>query len=291
MVRSRRLLALAGAATATSLAACSLLTGLDADYKLQGSDDVEAGRDGDIGDDGGRDAAKDTSVVPDGATDAGADARFCANHQSDLGLVFCCDFETDTSCAWTDSEKTGGTVADEDGVGRFGSRGLRANVVNAPASLYMHREIGAPFNTMAKHELSFAFAVKKKSSLYGATLGALGFGKPFKVIGVSVYTAPGKDGIDISDPPGMMTGTTEYVEPNEWRRATITMSRADGGPCTTSIKVTKAGQTAVSEVDSRIGYDGGAGLPEILVGAFFTSPEKDGGVETVIDDILFVQTK
>ncbi len=291
MARPRRILVVGAAVTATALAACSLLTGLDADYKIQASADVEAGPDGKVGDDGGRDAADDTTNLPDGALDGGADARFCANHRGDPGLVFCCDFESETDCAWNESEKTGGTLADEDGIGRFGSRGLHATVATPPASLYLHRELGAAFNAMGKHELSFAFAVKKKSTLYGATLGALGFGKPFKVIGVSVYAAPGKDGIDISDPPGTLTGTTEYVEPNEWRRATITMTRPDGGPCTTSIKVTKAGQTAESEVDSRTGYDGGAGLPQLLVGAFFTSGEKDGGVETVIDDILFVQTK
>ena len=291
MTRTRRILAFGAAVSATALAACSLLTGLDADYKLQGGGEVEAGRDGDVGDDGGRDAATDTNVGPDGALDGGADARFCANHQGDPGVVYCCDFESETDCAWNDSEKTGGTLADEDGVGRFGSRGLHAAVTNAPASLYMHREVGAAFNTMGTHELSFAFTVKTKSTLYGAALGALGFGKPLKVIGVSVYKAPGKDGIDISDPPGTLTGSTESVEPNEWRRATITMSRPDGGPTTTSIRVTKAGSTSETEVDSRTGYDGGAGLPELLVGAFFTSAEMDGGVETVIDDILFVQTK
>jgi len=133
--------------------------------------------------------------------------------------------------------------------------------------------------------------VKTKSSLYGAELGALGFGLPLKVIGVSVYQAAGKDAIDVSDPPGMLTGSRELVAKGEWRRATITMDRADGGPCTTTIKVTGESGTTQTEVDSRIGYDGGAALPQVLVGAFFTSPEADGGVETVIDDVLFTQTK
>lgn len=292
MARPRRILALAAAAGAgAALAACSLLAGLDADYTLQASAGAEGGRDGDGPPDGGFDTSADTSVTPDGPLDAGADARFCANHRSDPGLVYCCDFEPETDCAWNASEATGGTIADKDGIGRLGSRGLHATVAKPPASLYLRRERGAAFNAMSKHELSFAFAVKTKSSLYGAALGALGFGLPLKVIGVSVYKATGKDGIDVSDPPGTLTGSSEYVEQNEWRRATITMIRTDGGPTTTSIKVTKAGQTSETEVDSRVGYDGGAGLPEILVGAFFTSPEQDGGVETVIDDILFIQTK
>jgi len=284
MARARRVLAPVAAVTATALVACSVLTGLDANYKLQESE-------GGSGRDSTAEAESETSLLPDGARDAGADGRFCANHLADPGLVYCCDFEPDTNCAWNVSETTGGTIADQDGVGRFGSRGLHATVMKPPASLYLRRELGAAFDARSVHELSFAFAVKTKSSLYGATLGALGFGLPLKVVGVSVYAAPGKDGIDISDPPGRLTGSTEYVEPKEWRRATITMIRADGGPSTTRIRVTKADQTAETEVESLSGYDGGASLPELLVGAFFTSPEKDGAVETLIDDILFTQTK
>lgn len=294
MARPRRGLALAAAVTATALAACSLLTGLDADYKLQPGGEVEGGRDGDMPPDSAVDTGADTSSDRDGGRDATTDARFCERHRGDPGLAFCCDFEVaEGQCTWTGEEKTNGTFAEEDGVGRYGSRGLHATVTKGPASTYVRSELAAPvpFNSIAKHVLSFAFAVRTKSSLYGAAIGALGVsGSPFKVTGVSVYQATGKDAIDVSDPPGMLTGTRELVAVGEWRRATITMLRNDAGVYTTTTMVdSELGIPTL--VDSRGGFDGAAGVTEILFGAFFTSGETTGRVETSIDDILLTQTK
>jgi hypothetical protein len=294
MARPRRILALAAAVTATALAACSLLTGLDADYKLQANSEAEGGRDGEVPPDGNGETGADTSVGFDGGRDATTDARFCEQHRADPGLAFCCDFETAAGkCPWAGEEKTNGTFAEEDGVGRYGSRGLHATVTRGPASAYVRSELAAPvaFNSIEKHVLSFAFAVKTKSTLYGAAIGALGFnGTPFKVTGVSVYQAAGKDAIDVSDPPGMLGGTKESVALGEWRRATITMLRNDAGVYTTTTMV-ESEVGIPSQVDSRGGFDGGAGMTEILFGAFFTSSETGGRVETVIDDILLTQTK
>ncbi|HSO40529.1 MAG TPA: hypothetical protein VLT33_48715 [Labilithrix sp.] len=290
MARPLRLLAVTAATLATGLAACSLITGLDADYKLQAV--VEGGRDSDVEPDTGLDARADTSPLLDGGGDTSADARYCERYGDAANVVYCCDFETAAGgCTWDGDEKTNGTLVEEDGVGNNGSRGLHATVLKGPASLYLRRELPA-FNGFSKHELSFAFTVKTKSSLYGATLGALGLGPTptLKLIGVSVYKASPKDGIDISDPPGSLTGSSEFVDKGDWRRATITMQRAGAGPYTTTVVVTSKTGT-LTQVDSRLGFDGGAGPTEILVGAFFTSPEPDGGVETVIDDVLVTQTK
>ena len=49
-------------------------------------------------------------------------------------------------------------------------------------------------------------------------------------VGVSVYKADPKDGIDVSDPPGSLAGSSEFVDGGEWRQAKIVMDRgADAG--------------------------------------------------------------
>jgi len=293
--RSAGVLAVASTLAAT-LVACSLLNGLDADYRPQ-STSGEGGRDGDVDPDGNAiDARNDTDLPADGGVDSASDARFCDLNGDAANVVYCWDFEENTAGSprfgWDDFESTSGSYAVEDNVGANNSRGLHA-IVTKPAlsgKAYLRKQIPGPFNGVVRHELSFAFSVKTKSSLYTASLGALGFGAPLKFMGVSVYKG-NPDGIDVGDPPGGLAGTVETVLPGQWRRATIAMERAGAGtPYTTTISVTSASGTS-TQVDQRTGFDGGVAPTEILVGAFFTSNDPDGGVETVIDDVLLKQTK
>lgn len=292
-LRSARILALGAGALAAALAACSLLTGLDADYKSRAAPGDEGGTDGDATSDGaGRGDARDDTGPGDGG--AGGSGRFCDLNGDAAGVVYCCDFE-DNSCLWDVDEQTLGSFKIEPNIGANGSSALRATIVKPGGSVFRSRRLPTgPFNGFRRHEFSFAFSLKTKSSLSTADLGAVGFGtlNPFtlKYVGVAVYKGATQDLIDISSPPGL-NGTHEQVSVGDWRRATIAMDRGTvpTAPYVTTVTVTSAAGT-LTQVDM-VAFDGGAADTQILVGAFFTSVDPDGGVETVIDDILLKQTK
>jgi hypothetical protein len=293
--RSTRILALGAGAFATVLAACSLLNGLDADYRLQSAVSGEGGNDG--ADGNIVDGKSDTNVPIDGGPDGPNIARFCEAKGDAGDVTFCCDWEPGTECKWDTDEESNGTLErSAEDAGRNHSRGLRATVSKpAPSGrVFIRRTIPEKsFNDYAVHTLRFAFSVQQKSSLYTATLGALGFSftPNAKLTGVSVYGESSTDKIDVSDPPGTLGGSMETVKDGEWRVAEVKMVRQSPGSYKATISVSASTtDDTLRLVDERT-FLGGAAATEVLVGAFFTSSEPDGGVVTAIDDVLLTQSK
>jgi hypothetical protein len=301
-----RVLALVALGAAVS--ACTAIAGLTDDYHLAGDaggvgpgsegggGDGNVDKDGALpdgfvpGQDGGADAPID-QVVPEGGT-------FCDQYGSALNVKYCDDFELTTSgpkWGWDDFTTSSATIVRENGIGAGGSAALRATVTSAPAggsSAYLRKQMAPdPFTSFLTQELSFSFSVSKKSTTYGATIGAIGYGASLKYIGVNVFMAVPDDGIDISDPPGFLSSPYQTAHLGDWHRAIITMTRTATNVYSSTVEVTKVGTTgATLMVDGpRAGFAGGTPPTEILVGAFFTSPS--GGVEIIIDDVLLKQTK
>lgn len=286
-----------------AMSACTAIAGLTDEYRLAdgggsagegGSADGNVDKDGALpdgfvpGTDGGADALPDQLV----ATDAG----FCQQYGAATDVTYCDDFELATSgpkWGWDDFTTTGATLARETGIGVKGSAALHAVVANAPdggSSAYLRKEVGAAqFNSFRSQELSFSISVKKKSTLYGATVGALGHGASLQYIGASVYTAVPNDGIDVSDPPGTLVSPYQTAVVGEWHRVIITMTRMTAGVYSSKVEITAIGTTGATNVvdGPRPGFAGGSTPTEILVGAFFTSAP--GTVETIIDDVLLKQ--
>lgn len=310
MRRRRVLLALTSAAS-LALAACSILTGLDADYTLQAQ---AGGDDADVGDESSTpitEAGTDGTGPVDAAYDGDA-GPFCAQHKNDPGLVFCHDFEQSLDAVangFTDSNETSGSLDVSPGTGVGGSLALRAKVTGPAGSgnVYVHKVLdepdGAPatFGEFNEHELSFAFAFDNVTTLYTSLMGSLGYGAVTSLtrVGVSDYTNAGANNVDVSDPPGSLNGPSVKVAVGEWRRAiislkrpsrtmpyvaTVTVQSLDGA---TSVEVYRA-----TAFDGGVLSDGGSGPVHLLLGSFFTSSvAADGGVTNRIDDVLYRRTR
>ena len=307
----RALVVLAAGGASLALAACSLLTGLDADYTM--APELDARRDGDIDEgDGGVDAASDR-VSPDDARAAVDAGPFCDQHRTDPGLVFCTDFEKNLTVPANGFDDTGmdeGSYDVSAGIGVGGSVALRARAIHplASSNVYFRKVFDEgdggppPFDRFDEHELSFAFASPGPTTLYTAVLGALGFGAASSPdrIGFSVYRGTaGTNSFDVAAPFGV-NGAAAAVPFGAWRRARISFKRSGPDqPYQTVVQVMGLDGSDPSELYSAPAFsgkvlkDGGTGPAQILLGAFFTSkddgPEAgpDGGVTTLLDDVLY----
>jgi len=296
--RAPRVLALLGGTFACTLAACSVLTGLDADYKLQTGGSVgEAGKDGQVEQDGptGNDARADIDVPPDGGSDAAVDAFACDNVDSGPPN-WCWDFETNTLGApawgWSNFESTLGSYEVKAGIGVNSTKALVAKLTAPVASsgqAYLTQTIpGGKFTSFRKHSLSFSYRIVKGTTLYTASLGAIGFGgNGNQYVGASIYGSPTTTGVvDLSDPPGGALGASDPVALDVWKRAKIDIDRAgDSGTYTTKVAI-----DGKDVQDSPPPFNAGASTAptQVWVGAFF-SAMGDGGVEVVIDNVMVTQ--
>lgn len=303
---TRRMRVLALMMLGAAVPACSVLAGLTEDYRYAPDGGTSPTGEGGSGDGNvDKDGALPDGFVPgrDGGADAppdqlAADGGFCEQYGSGANVRFCDDFDLSTSgpkWGWDDYTSSSAALTRENGIGTGGSYAIRSTVTSAPAggsSASLRRQLGPDqFNAFQTQELSFSFRINKKSTLYGATLGAIGYGASLKYIGVSVYTAAPDDGIDISDPPGSLSAPYQTAAVGDWHRAIITMTRTAAGIYSSTIDVTKVGTTgATLRVDGpRANFAGGTAPTEVLIGTFFSSAT--GGVEVIIDDVLMKQTK
>ncbi|MDB4943765.1 MAG: hypothetical protein JWP97_3299 [Labilithrix sp.] len=298
-------------AAASLAAACSVLTGLDGDYTL--ASEVSAD-DGAV--DGGSEAAAD--VTPPIDAPIGVDGgTFCERHDGDPGVVFCHDFEKSGSAPANGFDQTASDEGSFDvslGTGVGGSMALRAKANHPAASsnvyfrkVFTEADGAAPsFDGFNEHELSFAFTAEQQTSLYTAVIGSLGYGVASspKRVGVSVYRGVlGKSSFDVSDPPGGMAGSFVSVPLGTWRRARISLKRpAALQPYQVVVEIAELDGSDPVEVYRDVAFggavlaDGGTGPAQILLGAFFTSPDvpdagPDGGVTTIVDDVLYRRVK
>ena len=296
-MRTARVLALLGGTFACTLVACSVLTGLDADYKLQTNEQsVEAGKDGDVEQDGptGSDAKADTDVLPDGGKDATVDAFTCPSDAGPTG--WCWDFEKNTvgmpNFGWENYEATLGSYDVVAGAGVDKSKGLVAKLsapIASSGQAFLTQTIpGGKFTSFRKHSLSFSYRIVKGTTLYTASLGAIGFGgSGNQYIGASIYGSPSLKGVvDLSDPPGGALGVSDTVEIGTWKRVKIDIDRA-GMSGTYTSKLAIDG-TDVQESPPPFNAGASTAPTQVWVGAFF-SAMGDGGVEVVIDNVMVSQ--
>jgi hypothetical protein len=293
-LRSARILALVAGAFTTALVACSLLTGLDADYKLQAASTGDGGKDGDVVPDGESDALPDTAQI-DGGPDG--TVPFCKRMAAGPD-DFCWDFEEspkqgEPSWGWKDAlQAASGVVTVVDGIGVNKSRALRASLSNPGAEsgqAFLHHvlENRPSFASFRRHEMTFSYAITKKNAqLYTAVLGAQGFGTfAGQYVGASLYL-PGAGTVDVSDPPGSLQGTGAPVVLDQRETATILIERtADGGPYKSTVTV------GAAKVQENLAFDAGTSdaATEVWIGTFFSAPG-DGGVTAIIDDVLVRQS-
>jgi hypothetical protein len=295
----KRVVVVAAAAAGTLLVACSMLTGLDAEYtERSATDAADSSPTTHVAEpngtelDAGADAAP-TDAATD-ANDAAWPAAFCAT--KDAGANgFCWDFEGPAgppNWGWTDNSTVGGALTVVTGTGRNTSRVLRATVTNARSAsgnAFLHHSIpGGSFISFRHHELNFAYSVVRRASLYTISLGLLGFGGGgTQYAGASVYAVPSADGlIDVSNPPGDVNGTSVAVTLGDWKTVHVALNRS-GNTNTYAAQVSVDG-VAVEDAVSTINAGTSTAPTQIWIGAFY-SALGDGGVEALIDNVIVRQ--
>jgi hypothetical protein len=285
-----------------ALAACSVITGLNADYTRQdegsGADaDAAVSADGPVSTgDGGPDAAPVTDATADGG-------RFCEQYGDAADVAFCWDFEGsigNPTIGFAGSETTGnGTIGNltivEDG-GTNGSLGLLATLEAPTASgqAYLRQQLGDggagdSFDAWSYHSMEFDFVIQS-NSINVVTIGSIGFGSSLKVTGLATYwDGVSKTQMDISSPPGSPGGAQVLAPLGTWMHAQIELTRPSAGqPYVTKTQVHNRGTATGGEVTnpSVDTFAGGPGYTELLVGAYFSS-QSSGSIAVRIDDILY----
>ncbi|MBX3185940.1 MAG: hypothetical protein KF819_02950 [Labilithrix sp.] len=278
---------------AFALAACNLIAGFESDYTVRapGSEGGEGGGPGD--EDAPFDGGTDATSATDAPLDVQPDGRFCDFYDAaprDPTITWCSDFEAAHGSplfGWTNFENTHGEAGVEDGIGREGSRALRATVTAASSSArVMLLRGGDNFLSYRRHELTFALKITRTTTTSTCVLGSLGYnvGTTPYYTGVAVWRLANV--LDVSDTPGGVPKDPPGVEPTPgWHTGKISYER-DGGSPFYWAKVTVDNNV----VDERAFHaDGGAGATQVAVGAFYSGAD-DGGVEVVIDNVLLRQT-
>jgi hypothetical protein len=301
----------AGCAFAVAMGACSVLTGLDGDYQLQS---ILVGDSGGGGGDGGgmdgtvtptdgptssSDGSQDTNVNVDGGSDS-ASGNFC-DTVSPGPNGFCSDFENGQSGAppfgWDNDDTTNGSLAVVPNAGVNGSHALHAIATptgSASGQAYVAKQVGtAKFTAFAKHTLSFDFKLVSSTTLYTASLGALGFGLGGgQYLGPSVY---GSGVIDLCDPPGGSALPNVAATPGTWQHAQLEFTRSgSSGPYNTTLTIEGAPLPGPTPVGPQPSFDPGTSTlgTWVLVGAFFSSFSSGASptVDVYIDNVLVTQS-
>jgi hypothetical protein len=310
--RSQRttLLMAALALASGALVACSLLTGLDADYSSSAHDGAvtpsgEAGGSDAPGSDGGgmEGSMTDGMVTPD--ADAAA-LSFCKTQQGASENVdfFCADFEssnwpgdgtppapwltlTNARDAGTftfvpDAGTTRSKVLDVVGLSNGGG-GAHAFLRTALSS-----SMGAkPANQYQKYVLKFEFRVLSSNLDYDA-LGLLIF-KPNDQTGENGIAGYGPGTPHVLSHQGTGVSPVKRVTdtiPTDWHAATVTLTRVGAGPTYTRAIIID--MTDVEEGTSPITIDT-ASPTELWVGVF-NADTNPGAAHAQFDNVVLVRT-
>ena len=269
----------------TTLAACNALTGLSDDYRLAPEIAEGDGGTGVGGDGGTSPVAPDGAPLPEGG-EAGPGGRFCAT-VSDPN-AFCADFEDPSLAApafgWDPAgfERNGGDVAVETGVGKDGSRGLRARATadgGASLKVALWKTLpGAVSSAMSHLELRFDFRIASSTMDYAA-LGAFAFpqqGGGLPVFGLGWFG----DYLDTTSPPGAGDANRYSGGVGAWHAAKLTLDRAANG--TYDLELFVDGTV----VDRKSGLSIGTPTAvQVRFGAYFTSTSP-GAVDVAFDDVV-----
>ncbi len=309
--RSMRRLALlaALAVSAATLAACSLLTGLDADYSASGHDGAIApvgeggGGDGPSADGEGMDGSTmtDGMVKPDAMGDGGV-LSFCESAQRTTASedFFCTDFETESFPGDASAPKPWATFTNLRDAGAMsfvdsgGSRVLDVMATSTTgngAGTYLKVGLAQTkqANLFKQYVFEFRFHVIDSTLDYEA-LGLLVF-KPFDPTGengISGY-GPGlphqlsHQGTGTATPPTLVVANGP---PTTWWHAVITLTRTDAG--TSYDRSIKIGGNPVDESPS------GHAIPmnaptEVWMGAF-NADTTAGTAHIQFDDVVLRRT-
>ena len=195
------------------------------------------GEGGDGNDD--KDGALPDGFVPDGGTDApidqlvASDGRFCERVGDASNVEFCDDFEHDDGgpkWGWDDVTTVASSLTRENGIGTNGSNAIqrRSRALPQAAAAPTFAGSSAPISSTRSERRSstFSFSVKKKSTLDGATIVALGYGASLKYVGASVYTAATDDAVDIGEARRAPSPRrTRLRRSAHWHRTFIMMPR------------------------------------------------------------------
>lgn len=238
--RARSLAALSIAAIA--LAACNLLTGLDADYELKS--DATGGEGGTEGGDPDGQTADAQSDAPPGQDASDAAVSFCLTHVDGSAAddYFCADFENDvegddTPTGWMRAADTfdGGTIRVVADAGIGGSRALEVRSETAAVSRQtrVYKELDAvmaPDQYLA-YEVDFDFKLLDSSLDYDA-YGLLVFDPQVKSKehGVAGYASTPSHQLSRQAIVGNASPTkTVTNDATKWQHASIRLTHADAG--------------------------------------------------------------
>jgi hypothetical protein len=296
---ARRFVALA--ALTTALAACSLLTGLDADYKLKGAGSESEGGppDGPAPDVDLPDAKQDGPATIDGG-DAGPPVAYCAS--LDAGSVatdfFCDDFENSEidSDGGLAGEWTGvvnlvgagtGTVKTMADAGRGGSRGLDVvSNTTVGRSSRVYKSMTHPKESDQFLEYDLQFDVRVESS----TLSYVAFGlvvfEPFMKVkehGIAGYGPAAGYKLARQAIVGDPAPTLTYPNEAKWVHVHVRLNHAAAGtPFTRSITIA---DVPVDDAPNG-GHTPTAGLaPELWIGIF--NSNNAGLAHAQFDNVVF----
>lgn len=292
MARRGRLLVFVALASSAALVACSLLTGLNADYTLQTAG-AEAGKDGDTpgdgpgdgpGADGATDALPDTTPL----RDTGVDGAFCDGIDAAF-LDFCDDFEDPTLKAGVPvlwkmlMNSADASVKIKPGLGMDGSAGLEVDTQSASTAsrqIWLNKVLpasqGLPTQYLS-HQLDFDFRVDVSDLNYEA-VGVLNFTNATpEDHGVAAY---------VGDLLGRLTPKSTGV-PNglTWHHARVKLQHAAKGTPFDSV-ITIDGV----EVDNTTGVStANTSVTEVRMGLFYTT-NAAGHVHATFDNVVARRT-
>jgi hypothetical protein len=285
------------------VAACNLLTGLDADYQL-GSSTSERGEGGEGGVDGGgdaqaADAQADTRPNDDANEGDAAPSDFCAAQQGDSGVndFFCADFEgialegEGFPAGWTGLQNNvdGGTLRLSADAGMDGSTALEveSNTTSTAsrqtrAVKKLIRSIGKEADQYMAYELDFDFRVETSVLSYEA-LGLLVFGNqvPTREHGIAGY-GPGQPHV-LSRQAPIVGGTPRIDNDAKWHHARVRLTHAAPSmPFERTIVI-----DGNNLDDKPTGHTMDAGAPTELWFGVFNTSNSAGRAHAQFDNVVF----
>lgn len=289
------------------LVACSLLTGLDADYSSSAHDGAitpvgEAGGGDAPGSDGGgmEGSTNDGMVTPDG--DA-ATLSFCKAQQGTTADAdfFCVDFETTSwpgdgtpPAPWLTltNARDAGTFTFVPDAGKGGSRVLDVVGVSSGggAHAFLRTALSSSpkqANQYQRYVLKFDFRVLSSNLDYDA-LGLLIF-KPNNQIGENGIAGYGPGTPHVLSHQGTGVSPVKSVPntiPTEWHAGTVTLTRVGAGP--TYTRALTIDTTDVEDSTSPITIDNGSPT-ELWVGVF-NADTTPGTAHAQFDNVVLVRT-
>jgi hypothetical protein len=295
---SRRPLLAALALSAVALAACNLITGLDADYSSSGRDAAVGVSEGGTPDGPGSDSPSgdDGSMTTEGGPDGSVVLSFCekAKGDSQPDDFFCTDFENGLSFAggsdgWTDmnNQNDAGKLAVVTDAGMDASRALEVignSTTTASADTRIRRTLLAMDQPYAYRSYDVAFDVLLADSTneYEA-LGLLMFAQSDVMArehGIAGY-GPSPHFLSRQATGVVPSGTERIPNTIGWAHAHITLDH-DSPTAAFKRTITIGGVKA----DDTTGHVIDAGAPtDFRLGVFYT-PAKTGTAHVYFDNVV-----